>query len=274
MKFNVTIDPEETVTILGLFIKTYVENSGCTSIVLGLSGGVDSALTYVICQHALGKKNVHCLFLPDESTPQQDRDDLEVFIKQFDVDCHTRDITPLVHSIMDQETVEEDKLYRANVKARVRMMLLYLYANKKKSLVCGTTNKSELLIGYYTKYGDGGVDIMPFGDVYKTQVLQIARAENLPSNMLTKPPTAGLWKDQLDEDEIRLTYEVLDKILYGLEWKYPLETIAKEADVSLDEVVRIRKLRKTSEHKRHFPLIPKISLRTPSLDWRSPIEEG
>ena len=274
MKFDLSIDTEETRTILELFVKSYIEHSGSKSVVLGLSGGVDSALACVICQRALGKKHVHCLFLPDESTPKKDKEDLKIFIKQFDVDCETKDITPLVQSIMDQDIIKDDKLCRANVKARVRMTLLFLYANKKKSIVCGTSNKSELLIGYFTKYGDGGADIMPLGDVYKTQILRLATSLGLPDTMIKKPPTAGLWKDQKDEDELHMTYEVLDRILYGLEWKYPFETIAKQAQVSIDEVTRIQALRKKSEHKRHFPLLAKISFRTPSLDWRSPIQEG
>jgi NAD+ synthase len=274
MKFDLTIDPEETMTILGLFVKSYIKQSGSTSVVLGLSGGIDSALSCMICQRALGPEHVHCLFLPDESTPKKDREDIGIFVNTFNVDCETKDITPLVHTIMDENFIKEDKLCRANVKARLRMTLLYLYANKKKSIVCGTSNKSEILIGYFTKYGDGGVDIMPIGDVYKTQVFQIANHVGLPESMITKPPTAGLWKGQKDEDELHMTYEVLDKILYGLEWKYPLQNIAQEAQVSVEEVRRIQSLRKKSEHKRHFPLVAKISLRTPSLDWRSPIQEG
>jgi NAD+ synthase len=167
-----------------------------------------------------------------------------------------------------------DQLTKANVKARLRMVLIYSYANKTKSLVCGTSNKSELLIGYFTKYGDGGVDIMPLGDVYKTQVFELARFLHIPKEIIEKPPTAGLWKGQTDEKELRLKYDQLDQILYGLECKFSHQKIAHEVAVSLEDINRIHNLRKSSQHKRRLALIPKIGLRTPGLDWRVPIQEG
>ena len=139
------------------------------------------------------------------------------------------------------------------------MLLLFEYANTRHSLVCGTSNKSELLCGYFTKYGDGGVDMMPLGDLYKTQVLQIARFMKLPKEMISKPPTAGLWKGQTDEKELMISYSDLDQILYGLEQKLTFDKISNLIGCTLSDVNRVSRLRSSSQHKRCFPLIPKCS---------------
>ncbi len=274
MVFDLSIDSNETTTVIKSFIKTYIENAKTNSVVLGLSGGIDSAVATLLCQQVLGKKQVKCLFLPDSATPEKDRKDLKTFVKTHDVDCITKDITPLIMEIEKHSQLRLDKLSKANLKARMRMVLLYAYANETKSLVCGTSNKSELLIGYFTKYGDGGVDLMPLGDVYKTQVLEIAESLKLPTCMIEKPPTAGLWKGQTDEKELNMSYTRLDQILYGLERKMDVQFIAKETKSTVEDVNRIHQMRVCSQHKRHLPLIPKVGLRTPGLDWRSPVQKG
>jgi NAD+ synthase len=268
------IDEEETITVIKSFIKTYVENSDVDSVVIGVSGGIDSAIAAVLCAEALGKDRTYCLFLPDHVTPMQDRKDFDKIINTYHLSYDKHDISDLVQSFNNYSPVKIDKLTGGNIKARVRMILLYAYANKKKSLVCGTSNKSELLIGYYTKYGDGGVDFMPLGDIYKTDLFRIARYLKFPDSILSKPPTAGLWKGQTDENELKLKYDKLDLILYGLECKLEYKRIALNCDVSINDVVRIANMRKRSQHKRRSPLIPKIGLRTPGLDWRSPVQEG
>jgi len=274
MTFDLSIDPAETVTIINDFIKTYVSNSGSQSVVLGLSGGIDSAVVAVLCSEVLGKKNTHCVFLPDNATPESDKKDQERLVEQFGLHSEVKDITELVGFLSGKCLIEPNKLALANVKARLRMILLFEYANITHSLVCGTSNKSELLIGYFTKYGDGGVDIMPIGDVYKTQVWEIARFLGLSREMINKPPTAGLWKGQTDEKELHLSYAELDQILYGLERKISFDRIVSEVGCLLEDVERVRNMLITSQHKRRLSLIPKVGLRTPGLDWRSPIVEG
>jgi len=274
LDIDLSINPEEVSTVIKDFIKTYIETSGCTGVVIGLSGGVDSAVTAILCKDALGKKNTKCVFLPDETTPKTDFKHHELVIKKFDLLCEKKDITSLVKQIADTCIVKPTKYALANVKARARMVLLFEYANMDGNLVCGTSNKSELLIGYFTKYGDGGVDIQPIGDLYKTQVLELAKYLKIPKEMISKPPTAGLWHGQTDEQELKLSYGELDTILAGLERKMDVEDIAKIVDVKKSEVERIRKMRIKSQHKRRTPLVPKIGLRTPGLDWRSPIQEG
>jgi len=274
MTFDLSIDSAETVTIIKDFIKTYVSNSGSESVVLGLSGGIDSAVVAVLCRQILGKKNTHCVFLPDKATPESDTCDQQRLAEQFDLHVDVKDINELVNVFSNQCIVEPDRLALGNIKARIRMVLLFEYANATHSLVCGTSNKSELLIGYFTKYGDGGVDLMPLGDVYKTQVWEIARFLDLPNEMITKAPTAGLWKGQTDEKELQLSYKCLDQILYGLERKFSHERIISEVGCMREDVDRVSHMRIRSQHKRRSALIPKLGLRTPGLDWRSPILEG
>ena len=272
MDINLSINIEEIKTVIEDFIKTYVKNAGCKGVVVGLSGGVDSAVTTILCTEALGNKNVKCLFLPDLTTPTSDIKHKELLVKKFKLNCKTKNITPLVNEFLKYCPVKPDKYALANIKARIRMILLFEYANMTKSLVCGTSNKSELLVGYFTKYGDGGVDIMPIGDLYKTQVWELAKKLKIPEEIISKPPTAGLWKDQYDEDELKLNYDTLDKILVGLEKKIDKKTIAKIVNVKLSDVERIRNMRIYSQHKRRNALIPKIGVRTPGYDWRSPIQ--
>jgi NAD+ synthase len=165
MNIDLSLNPEEATTIVTEFIKTYVENSGCNIVVIGLSGGLDSAVTAVLCKNTLGKNNTKCVFLPDEDTPGSDREHQKLLVDNFDLLCEEKDITLLVHKIKNHCIMKPDRHALANIKARVRMILLFEYANMTNSLVCGSSNKSELLTGYFTKYGDGGVDLMPLGDM-------------------------------------------------------------------------------------------------------------
>ncbi|MEM4258435.1 MAG: NAD+ synthase [Candidatus Thermoplasmatota archaeon] len=271
--FSLMINPEEVSTILQEFIKTYVHTSGYDDVVLGLSGGIDSSVVAVLCTKALGRNHVHGVFMPDETTPPQDRKDLELLIQTVGISCTEINITPILQSIMKVYPQKINQLTLANIKTRIRMVLLFTFANEKRSLVCGTSNKSEFLIGYFTKYGDGGVDLQPLGDLYKTQVFHLAQYLNIPEQFLSKPPSAGLWAGQTDEKEIGLSYQILDKILYGLELKIDDAIIQKEAGVQQKDIDYVKNRWKTSQHKRRMPLIPKIGIRTPGFDWRSSIQK-
>ena len=274
MTIEIPFDPIEASTVIKEFIRTYIDNSGLNGAVVGLSGGVDSAVTAVLCREVLGNKKIHCLFLPESTTPKSDIDHQKKLIKKFNLKCYTKDISQIVEDFEKVFLTKPDENSLANVKARIRMIMLYEYANSTNRLVCGTSNKSELLIGYFTKYGDGGADIQPIGDIYKTQVVKLARYLDIPEEIIRKPPTAGLRYGQTDEDEIGIPYYILDQILYGLETKMPLKTIANKIPTSLNNIKKIKSMRVKSQHKRRTPLIPKIGVRTVGLDWRSPVQEG
>jgi len=216
------INPEETTETIIEFIRSYTENAGVKSVVIGLSGGIDSAVVTKLAIMALGKENVYALFMPELSTPMEDFEHVRLLSNEFGISYETIDISPMIHSIRKIYSEKMDAVALGNIKSRLRMLLWYDgYANSKKSLVCGCSNKTELLIGYFTKYGDGGSDFMPIGDLYKTQVYQIAEHIGIPGPIIKKAPSAGLWKGQTDEKELGIPYEKLDRILYGLERKMP-----------------------------------------------------
>ena len=268
-----SIDPKDISTIIKDFIKIYVRSSGCSRVVVGLSGGLDSAICAILCKDALGVNNVQCLFLPDDTTPLLDRKHVQLFINTFHVKCKEIEISPFVLSF-HKNLKQKKKMALANIKSRVRMILLYEYANENNSLVCGTSNKSEILLGYFTKYGDGGVDFQPLGDLYKTQIYQLAKYLKIPTPIIKKPPTAGLWLGQTDEKELEMSYQTIDLILLGLELKSTIDEIQKFAHASKFQIERIKMMRINSQHKRRSPLIPKIGIRTSGLDWRSPVQVG
>ena len=271
---NSSINPEEISVVIRDFIKTYVENSECKGVVLGLSGGVDSALTAILCKDALGKKNTNCIFLPDNTTPEIDFKHQGLIVKEFNLLCEKKDITSLVEFTERNCVIKPNEIALANIKSRLRMTLIFEYANMTDSLVCGCSNKSELLLGYFTKYGDGGADILPIGDLYKTQVFELARFFRIPDNVISKPPTAGLIKEQTDEKDLKLNYYDLDRILIGLEQKKRIIDIERVVNIKKSEIERIKNMRINSQHKRRTALIPKIGVRTPGLDWSSPILKG
>jgi NAD+ synthase len=151
------------------------------------------------------------------------------------------------------------------------MNLLYYYSNIHNWLVIGTGNKSELLVGYFTKYGDGGCDILPIGDLYKCQVRQLGEYLEIPLEIIEKTPSAGLWSGQTDEEELGLTYNDLDLILSGFEQLMSPDEISKGFDVPLELIKRVENMRRRSEHKRIGPIIFKMGSRTPGFDWRTSI---
>lgn len=274
MNINLSIDLMETSIIIKDFIKTYVKNSECNGVVIGLSGGVDSAVTAVLCRQVLGKDKTRCLFLPDDTTPEADIFHHSLIVEKFDLLCEVMNINDIVKKFEENCIVKPDKMGIANIKARVRMIFLFEYANMTNNLVCGSSNKSEILVGYFTKFGDGGVDINPIGDLYKTQIWELAKYLKIPRELISKQPTAGLIKGQTDLSELKIGYKDLDKILVGLERKMSIEKISKFLDIDVSEIQRIKNMRIKSQHKRRLFLIPKIGLRTPGLDWRSPVQLG
>ena len=201
------------------FISSTVSGSGANGAIIGLSGGIDSTLTAYLAVCALGKENVLGLMLPEKGvSPQKDIDDALQVARTLGIEYKIIEISPVLASFSCVIPVFDrmDKTANGNLKARTRMCILYYYANLMGRMVIGTGNKTELLLGYFTKYGDGGVDIEPIGDLYKTQVREMSGFMGIPSGIIKKTPTAGLWPGQTDESELGVSYEMADRILIML----------------------------------------------------------
>ncbi len=242
------------------FIRRKIQEAGVGGAVIGLSGGIDSALTAYLTVEALCKDKVLGLLLPEKGiTSKQDIDDALKVARLLQIEHKTIDISKILSSFSSTipDFDENNFLAIGNLKARTRMCILYYHANLMHRMVVGTGNKTELLLGYFTKYGDGGVDIEPIGCLYKTQVRALSRYMGVPAHIIDKTPTAGLWPGQTDEGELGVTYEIADKILAMLvdEKKDVLE-VKKKFPAS--QVERLSSLLKANEHKRKLPAAPEI----------------
>jgi NAD+ synthase len=228
------------------WIKKQVLESNSKGIVLGLSGGIDSCVTATLAKQAVGKKRALGLFMPCQSHPG-DLKDAKVMAKKLGIRTKTIDLTPIYNSLM-KLFPPAGSLAKNNLKPRLRMLTLYYFANKLNYLVSGTGNKSELMAGYFTKYGDGGCDILPIGDLFKAEVVKLAKEFGIPEHIITKPPSAGLWPGQTDEGEMGITYAELDQILWCM--------INKRKQVfTKQKVKKVYSLVNRSGHKRQGPKI-------------------
>ncbi|MBI5355592.1 MAG: NAD+ synthase [Candidatus Aenigmarchaeota archaeon] len=236
------------------FIKRKVKESRSKGAVIGLSGGIDSSLVCFLAARALGRKRVIGISLPDSASSPRDMQDAKGLAKLLKIRHKTHSIAKIVKAF--DAAVKRDKKSLGNLKARIRMCVLYSYANSLGYLVLGTGNRSELLSGYFTKYGDGGVDALPIGSLYKTQVWEMSRELGLPKGIIEKAPSAGLWKGQTDEKEMGIKYADLDRILHLMtEKKMPIGKISKNINVSKSVVSRAAKMVSRSKHKLSMPEI-------------------
>ena len=260
------------------FIRDAVRRTGTRGVVIGLSGGVDSSVSAALAVKALGRGGVVGLILPDfETTPPEDVEDAEELAESLGIEHHKLDI----HGIYETYGRllpffdEGRRVANGNLRARIRMTILYYYANISNRLVCGTSDKSELLLGYYTKYGDGGVDIMPIADLYKTQVRELARRLGLPRKLSEKPSSPRLWPGQMAESELGITYEEADQILYlYVDHNRSIEEIAGETGISIEKIKAVIQRVHRNEHKRVPPPIARVSKYTVGHDWKMPWNLG
>ena len=259
---SLRIDPVEVERRIVDFIAGELEKAGLKGGVVAVSGGVDSSTTLTLAVKALGAENVRAVTMPERGvTSERDVRDVMELTKRLGVTCDIVEITPLIDVMRDILPLYDPEalIPFGNVKARLRMAIAYHFANSLDMMVIGSTNKTEWLLGYFTKYGDGGVDLMPIADLYKTQVRQLARHLGLPEHIVMKTPTAGLWPGQTDEGELGVSYENLDLILYGWERGMRAEEIARELGFPPSKVEEVLKRVKRNEHKRRLPLILKLS---------------
>ena len=231
------------------WIKNYVMSANAEGIVIGLSGGIDSAVTAALCSNALGKENIIGLGLPCESV-SQDLEDAKLIAKVLGIDFKIIDLTSIYNKFLEtmEPIVKKNKMASANLKPRLRMITLYFHGQSKgKYLIAGTGNRAELAIGYFTKYGDAGVDFEPLGMLYKKEVREIARILKIPEKIILKPPSPGLWVGQTDEGEIGLSYDTVDEILYRSDYNLGFNGLNKK------DVEKVRKMRKLAGHKLKMP---------------------
>lgn len=267
------IDFAETQTRICRFIKEYVCHAGAKGIVLGLSGGVDSATVAALSSLAIGGENVLALLMPEKETfKQQDLDDAQIIGDMFHLETQTVDMTCVLDTFYKSIPAfdKAERLCKGNIKARTRMILLYYYANHQQRIVAGTSDKSETYMGYFTKWGDAAADITPIIDLYKTQVRRLALHLGIPKELALKPSTPSLWPNQTAEGELEIKYETLDLILYGLERFMKPEEIAEQLQIDQAVIDRVQTRILSTEHKRRMPMSPKLGFRTPGNDFRLP----
>jgi NAD+ synthase len=263
---DLTINTDVARQILTGFIGSEVRRMGFTRAIINLSGGLDSALSCVLAVEALGPENVLALRLPYRSSSQDSLEHAQLVIDKFHVQSETFEITGMVEPLVNYDPKMSDKR-KGNIMARARMIALYDRSEVFKALPIGTSNKTEILLGYTTMWGDMASAINPIGDLYKTQVRQLARALEVPDVILGKPPSADLWIGQTDEDELGFTYEEVDKLLYLIvDQRFSAQECVEEgfAEKFVNDVItRIRR----NQFKRMMPPIAKLSNRTIGYDF-------
>jgi NAD+ synthase len=263
---DLTINTDVARSILTGFIKSEVTRVGYSRAVINLSGGLDSALSCALAAEALGAENVLALRLPYRASSSDSLEHAQLMIDQFKTQSKTIEITDLVDPLIVQDT-EMSKTRKGNIMARSRMMVLYDQSEAFRGLPIGTSNKTEILLGYSTMWGDMASAVNPIGDLYKTQVRQLSRALGIPAPIIDKPPSADLWVGQTDEGELGFTYEQVDKLLFLLvDQRYSVQECIEEGfDETFVQAVMTRVRR--NQFKRMMPPIAKVSNRTIGYDF-------
>ncbi|MEM4528498.1 MAG: NAD+ synthase [Desulfurococcaceae archaeon] len=252
------------------FVEGVIKETNPRKIVIGLSGGLDSSTLLATLIHRMPVDLFVALIMPDSRiTPREDVEDAIELAENYGVEYHVIYIDNIVDSYRVAPFYNQgDKLPLGNLRARIRMNLLYYYANKYAGMVVGTSDRSELLLGYFTKYGDGASDIAPLGCLYKTQVRELARRLGLPEKIINKPSAPRLWEDHLAEEELGYKYTEIDVALYALfDLGLSVERAVEMTDLPVELFKRVIELHRKTRHKRRIPLIP-------GLPWlREPIRE-
>lgn len=257
--------------ILTKFIKEELAKFDFSRGILGLSGGLDSTVCAFLASEALGPDNVLSLILPYGDTFGKDMDDAKEVVRVLGIRSEVINIAPMVDAYFKDHPTD-NKILIGNKMARERMSILYDYSAREGALILGTSNKTELLLGYGTIHGDMACAINPLGDLYKTQIRELAKYLGVPEHIQKKAPTAGLWEGQTDEDELGMTYEDVDRLLYEMVDKRQTAEEVIELGFKKKMVERVIDLVKNSEFKRKLPPIVKLSDRTVGHDFLFPYD--
>ncbi|HNN12133.1 MAG TPA: NAD+ synthase [Anaerolineales bacterium] len=263
---NLSINTDLAREILAGFIRSEITRVGMARAIINLSGGLDSALSCALAVEALGPENVIALRLPYRSSSPDSLAHAQLVIDQYGIHSETIEITDMVNPLIEREPSMAN-VRKGNIMARARMIVLYDQSEAFKALPVGTSNKTEILLGYSTLYGDSASAMNPIGDLYKTQVRQLSRAMNVSEPIIAKPPSADLWEGQTDEKELGFTYEDVDRLLYLLvDQRYsPQEAVEAGFDAKFVNAVATRIRR--NQFKRMLPPIAKVSNRTIGYDF-------
>ncbi len=259
------INPEKVEKMILNFLRTELSRIGYKKGIVGLSGGLDSTTVLFLLVRAVGPENAIAVIMPHEVSSRDSVEDALEVVSVLGVKHYQIDITPMVEAYFEKMPTE-DKVLRGNKMARERMSILYDLSARERALVIGTSNKSELLLGYGTLFGDLASAINPIGDLYKTQIRQLAEYLGVPEKIRKKPPSADLWVGQTDEGELGITYDEADKILYALiDERRPREEVEKK--YGREKVDGILRKVYAYHFKRLPPQILKISSRTVGRDF-------
>ncbi len=239
------------------FLRENFKKAGFSKAVLGLSGGIDSALVAYLLRDALGKENVLAIMMPYKSSNPDSLNHAKLVIEDLEINSKTIEITDMIDAYFKNEK-EATSLRMGNKMARERMSILFDYSSKENALVVGTSNKTEIYLGYSTQFGDAACALNPIGDLYKTNIWDLSRYLKIPNELIEKKPSADLWEGQTDEQEMGLTYKEADQVLYRmLEENKTVEEVLGEG-FNKDLVDNIVRRMNRSEYKRRMPLIAKI----------------
>jgi len=250
---DITAEQAESIKV---FIRESVAATGASKAVVGLSGGIDSAVVAKLCVDALGPERVVCIFMPSSGTPKEDYGITEDLAGSWGVEYRAMDISQAVSDLDELLGGDLSPMDKGNLSARCRMTVLFSVARQLGGVVMGTSNRSEYMMGYFTKYGDGASDIAPLVCLYKTQVWQLARIIGVPDEIISRPPSAGLWDGQTDESDMGITYAELDPVLHYLESGMDIESISGETGLSVDRILAVRRRMDSMSHKRALPVRP------------------
>lgn len=253
------MDYNRVVNEIHSFLQKKLEETQSSGYIIGVSGGLDSALAAKLAVDAVGSDKVHGWVMPGKPSDPKNMEDARQLCQNLGLNYKEIEIEEVVESFAETTPIEPSKKTKGNLRARTRMIYEYMAANEKNLLVIGAGNKTEIKIGYFTKWGDGAVDIRPMADLYKTEVKELAKHIGLPSKFIEKQPTAGLWEGQTDEGELGAKYSTIDTIMKNLlETDLTKQQISKKTGIKESKIEKFNKMYKNSKHKRKQPSFPKI----------------
>jgi NAD+ synthase len=269
MERLISINLEITEKILVDFIREEVKKAGFKKVVLGLSGGIDSAIVAFLAAKAMGPENVLGIMMPYKTSSKESLEHAELVIKATGIQSVKEEITDMVDAYFKTHP-DMNNMRKGNKMARERMTILYDYSAKESALVLGTSNKTEILLGYSTQYGDAASAVNPIGDLYKTHVWALSEYMGVPKEVISKKPSADLWEGQNDESELGFSYAEADRLLYRMvDERYTKDELIEDGfpEEFINTVYRRMRL---SQYKRKLPLIAKVSSRTIDREFRYP----